>query len=56
MKKLICLIFGHKYKLVKNLSYNCQKIKCKRCDKMFSINHNMKTILDWDYELEQLHK
>lgn len=56
MKNILCYLFGHKYQAIKKLSFNCHKLKCKRCDKKFAINHDMKVVLEWDLELEQLHE
>jgi hypothetical protein len=55
MKKLLCWFFGHQYRLEKNLGFGCQKLRCKRCKAAFGINHQVKALLPWDSELEELH-
>jgi hypothetical protein len=56
MSKLFCLIFGHNYYVELRFSGNCQKLRCARCHKAFGINHDVRTILEWDSELEALHR
>jgi hypothetical protein len=51
-----CKLGYHDYLVVKNLSIRCQKISCSRCKKLWAVNHEMRAILPWDYELECLYK
>lgn len=55
MKKIICKIFRHKYAYVKRLSSATHQLSCKRCKKLFAINTSVKTVLEWDLELEDLY-
>jgi hypothetical protein len=47
---------SHDYEVVEELGYSCQKLRCKKCGKFFGINHSVRQILDWDYELEEMTK
>lgn len=47
-----CFIFKHDYVLVQWFGIDCQRVKCKRCDQHFGINHSVKSMLPWDHELE----
>ncbi|WP_179316731.1 DUF1660 family phage protein [Winogradskyella undariae] len=31
MKKLYCALFGHKYKVSKNVTYHVKEYRCKNC-------------------------
>lgn len=55
IKKILCFILNHKFVVIENLSYDAQKLCCKRCHRIFSINHSVKTILEWDYEFEMMY-
>lgn len=56
MRKLLCYLFGHKYRVEIYFDKSNQKLNCKRCHKKFRINHPTKSLLDWDKELENLFK
>ena len=50
-----CRLFGkHNYRLVKKYDNNVQKLKCTKCNKYFGINHNVKAVLPWDNELQDM--
>ncbi len=53
--KLWCWLKGHKYIIEVKFSNKVQKLKCTECGKSFGINHDVKSILPWDDELERLH-
>jgi hypothetical protein len=55
MKKLICAIFGHRYRLLRQISPTIQELNCSRCKKEFGINHTVKAVLPMDDELRKLH-
>ena len=56
LKKIKCWVFGHQYRLEKKYSNNVQKLNCKRCGEKFGINHDVRAVLPWDQELEDLMK
>lgn len=56
MKKLICKIFGHRYRILRNVSPTIQELKCDRCKTEFGMNHDARVILPMDDELRRLHK
>ena len=50
-----CRLFGnHKYRLLKKFDNNVSKIECGRCKKQFGINHDVRAVLPWDKELEDM--
>jgi len=55
MKKLICEIFGHKYKMYRRITPSIREIYCSRCNKKFAMNDREKCILPLDGELIDLH-
>lgn len=49
--------FGvHKYGYIIRLSDSCHLIECVICKKRFSINTSCHILLEWDLELEDLHR
>jgi hypothetical protein len=55
MKKLICKIFGHKYKLHRKITSSIREVKCTRCKQLFGMNDDIQTILPLDWELKFAH-
>jgi phage FluMu protein Com len=55
MRKIICKISGHKYKLLRKISNTIVEVKCDRCKNEFGMNSDAQTILPLDGELKTLH-
>lgn len=54
--KIKCILFGHKYFLIKRLTPWSKKIGCSRCAKQFGMNDDVKCIIEWSDELEEMYK
>lgn len=53
--KFLCFFGLHQYRRIagiKKLSTTTELIICKRCRKLFAINHELKALLPWDDELK----
>ena len=49
-------IFGrHRYAFYKRLSRDADMIVCTICKKKFAMSHSVKTVLEWDQELEDMY-
>ena len=55
MRKLLCKIFGHKYKLLRKVTPLIREIECTRCKRQFGMHDEVKTILPLDNELRYAH-
>jgi len=55
MKRILCKLLGHKYGYVARLSPQAHMLACHRCQKRFAMNTDVKVLLDWDLELEDLY-
>jgi len=55
MKKLICYLFNHKYRLLRKISPSVREIKCTRCLQEFGMNDNLKALIPLDGELRDIH-
>ena len=50
-----CRFFSkHDYRLVKKYDNNVQKLQCTKCNKYFGINHDVKAVLPWDNDLQDM--
>ena len=56
MKKITCIILGHKYKLKKRITKSISELICTRCKSEFGINTSIESLLPLDSELKTLHK
>ena len=55
MKRILCKLLGHKYKLLRKISNTIVEVKCDRCKAEFGMNSDVKSILPLDGELQTLH-
>ena len=55
-RNIKCSVMGHDYVMVKRYSAKVQKIMCKRCHKVFGINHDVRAVVEWDQELDDMIK
>lgn len=56
MKKAICFLFGHKYRLKRRISSTIREVKCIRCKSEFGMNDTTQSLLPLDNELKDLHR
>ena len=53
--KILCTLFGHKYKLDRKINSYIKEISCTRCKRKFALNDQLRSILPLDDELLELH-
>ena len=56
MRRIFCLIFGHKYFRVKQLTDDSLLVGCKRCKKYYGMNKSVCAILPFDKEMEEMYR
>lgn len=56
IKRIKCKFGYHKYFLVQELTSWSRKIGCKNCSKLFGMNDNVKIVIEWDKDLEEMYK
>jgi hypothetical protein len=54
VKKLLCIINGHKFKLLRQITNTVRELKCERCGKEFSHNDDTLTALPLDAKLKEM--
>ena len=50
-----CKIFGHKYYVIEEFYPGERKIGCVCCEKQWTMNDRLQTLLPWDQEFEYLY-
>lgn len=55
MKKLLCMLFGHRLHVVQSFSPVCRKVHCVRCDNYFAMHDGVRAFLPWDEDFEFLY-
>jgi hypothetical protein len=56
IERLMCVLFGHKYVVLKPLSYTSRKVGCTRCHRAWGMNDSVKAFIPWNDELEEMYK
>ncbi len=56
MSKLLCLLLGHKYKTTQTLTPTSRRIACTRCNRMFAMSDEVRTVVDWSSEFHQMYE
>lgn len=51
-----CKLGFHDFYVVRNLSEVAQKIACRRCHRMWGLNHKIRAIIPWDREIESFYE
>ena len=55
MNRIICKIFGHKYKITKIFTFTQRQVKCTRCNKYWAMHDGLRILCEWDGVFEELY-
>lgn len=55
MNRLKCFLFGHQLYVVQELTQSSRRVACSRCKKSWGLNDDLRTIVEWDDDLERLY-
>lgn len=55
LKRIICRIIGHKYRLLRRFSAVERKISCDRCGRTWGMHDTARALVPWDSDLDALH-
>ena len=55
MKWLLCILFGHKYRLHRKVTLSIRELKCKRCKSLFAMSDDVYTVLPLSADLKRMH-
>jgi hypothetical protein len=53
---MCCFIFGHRYRLKRDITPHIREVKCLRCDKMWGMNDETNDLLPLDDDLLEIHE
>lgn len=56
VKRLLCAVFEHKYRVIRYFTANTRQVGCARCKRSWAMNDEVRVLLPWDKELEDLHR
>jgi len=55
MNRIICAIFGHKFRVIKEFYPGCERVRCPRCDRDYVRGEGLPTI-EWSFQAYQMFK
>mgnify|MGYP006921360610 CR=1 FL=1 len=55
MKNIVCLLFNHKYRLLRKVTSTIREVYCARCHKKFGMNDDVQAVLPLTDEFVELH-
>lgn len=53
--KLICLLIGHEYRVVRRMNPGARKVTCDRCHKAWGMHDPTRSFVPWDSQLESMY-
>lgn len=56
LKKLKYLLFGHKYHIIQRFSKTSRRVECLRCGGDWGMNDQVRAIIPWCGELEEMYQ
>ena len=56
LRSLICSVFFHKLVIIKNFKKHSRCLYCKRCERYFAMNDEMRVFLPWDSEFTDFYE
>jgi hypothetical protein len=56
MRKLVCLVRGHRCRVVQEFGQESRRIKCERCGCNWGMHDSVRMIVPWDRELQSMYR
>jgi predicted nucleic acid-binding Zn ribbon protein len=56
MKRLICWVVGHRYRVKQVFSADSRRVCCDRCGGDWAMNDRVRVIVPWSAEFEQFYR
>ena len=53
--RLLCLVLGHRYYVVREFNYAERKMGCRRCSRFWAMNDRVHALVPWSGEFEELY-
>lgn len=55
IKKIVCWLLGHKYRIDRVFKPTVRRVKCERCQRLWGMHDEAKCLIPWDGELAECH-
>ena len=55
-KWLLCTLYGHEYYVIQAFTNYSRRLGCSCCDQTFAMNDDVKALIAWDDDIEQMYK
>jgi len=55
IRKLLCVVLGHRYALIRRLSHDARHIGCLRCRQQWGMHDSLRILLPWDSDLAAIY-
>ena len=55
LKRLICAVIGHQYRVLRRMNPGARKVGCDRCGCTWGMHDATRSFVPWDGELEALY-
>lgn len=56
VRRILCVLIGHKYRVVQRFSPDVRRVKCDRCGSDWGMNDRVRVLVNWDEDLEEMHQ
>lgn len=53
---IACFLLGHQYRVSQELTRNSRRLHCARCAKMFAMNDEVRLLIDWTPDVQELYE
>jgi hypothetical protein len=54
INKILCFVFGHKYRIKRKITSTIRELKCSRCKEEFAMSDDSQCVLSLDDEFREL--
>lgn len=55
LKRLVCAVIGHQYRVLRRMNPGARKVGCDRCGCTWGMHDATRSFVPWDGELEALY-
>lgn len=55
LRRLMCAIHGHEYRVLRRMNPGARKIGCDRCGRAWGMHDATRAVVPWDEDLEALY-
>lgn len=53
--RLCCLLFGHRFHVLRQMNPGARKVGCRRCDGTWAMHDRTRAFVPWNSEIESMY-